>query len=115
MVNSSEIVTDRIFVMTVYKGKGLEFDNVVVLNAVDDIYPFYMVNKVLRDPGSSKEKVARAKQSRKEDARKFYVAISRAKKRLCVSYHTRNSWGYGRELTPFMNSIKHFFYTGRQS
>ena len=114
LVNSSEIITDRIFVMTVYKGKGLEFDNVVVLNAVDDVYPFYMVNKVLRDPGSSKEAVARAKQSRKEDARKFYVAISRAKKRLCVSYYTRNSWGYAKDLTPFMNSIKHFFYSGRK-
>ena len=115
LVNSSEIVTDRIFVMTVYKGKGLEFDNVVVLNAVDDTYPFFKVNEVLRNPSSSKEMVARAKQSRMEDARKFYVAISRAKKRLCVSYHTKNSWGYPKNLTPFMNSIKHFFHTGRQS
>jgi len=93
----------------------LEFDNVVVLNAVNDIYPFYKVNEVLRNPSSDKEMVVRAKQSRMEDARKFYVAISRAKKRLCVSYHTRNSWGYPRELTPFMSSIKSFFHTGRQS
>ena len=31
LVNSTELVTDRIFIMTVYKGKGLEFENVVIL------------------------------------------------------------------------------------
>jgi DNA helicase-2/ATP-dependent DNA helicase PcrA len=113
LVNSAELVTDRIFVMTVYKGKGLEFDNVVVLGAVDGTYPYYLVNKVLNNYGSTPEEIAKAKREKMEDARKFYVAISRAKKRLCISYYNRNDWGYYQKLTPFMNSIKHFFYSGR--
>ena len=44
-----------------------------------------------------------------EDARKFYVALSRAKKRLCVSYTYENEWGWPSRLTPFMDSIKSFF------
>lgn len=115
LVNSSDLVTDRIFVMTVYKGKGLEFDNVVVLGAVDGTYPYYLVNKVLSNHGSSPQDIAKAKQEKMEDARKFYVAISRAKKRLCVSYYTRNDWGYSQRLTPFMDCIKQFFYSGRKS
>lgn len=48
----------------------------------------------------------------KEDARKFYVDIARAKKSLCISYTDVNSNGYFTGLTPFMNSIKGYFYSG---
>jgi len=109
LVNSQNLINERIFIMTVYKGKGLEFENVVLLGAIDDVYPFYMVNKILRDYNATEEEKARARQDKMEDARKFYVALSRAKKRLCISYTHRNDWGYAARLTPFMNSIKHYF------
>lgn len=113
LVNSSEIINDRIFIMTVYKGKGLEFDNVVVLGANDGTYPFYMVNNVLEAPYRySAEDVERAKQDRLEDARKFYVAISRAKRRLCVSYTDYNSFNRSTLLTPFMDCIIDKFHSG---
>ena len=110
LVNSDELMTDRVFIMTVYKGKGLEFDNVVVLGANQGVYPFYMVNKVLFSNYSSQQEKAKAMQDRLEDARKFYVAISRAKKRLCISYTDYNAWYMPAGLTPFMNSIQQFFY-----
>lgn len=114
LVNSEDLIHDRIFIMTVYKGKGLEFDNVVILEANDGTYPFYMVNKILGAPYRYRpEEVAKAEIDRKEDARKFYVALSRAKKRLCISYTERNSWGYLTQMTPFMESIEKFFVTGR--
>lgn len=114
LVNSTELVTDRIFIMTVYKGKGLEFENVVILGANDGTYPFYTVNKILGAPYRySTEEVAKAEQDRKEDARKFYVALSRAKKRLCISFTHQNTYGYRTDITPFMNSISKYFYTGR--
>lgn len=110
LVNSTELVSDRIFIMTVYKGKGLEFENVVILGASDGTYPFFSVNRVLECPDRYSEKeVAQAAQDRMEDARKFYVALSRAKKRLCVSYTRKNDWGYNTRLTPFMDSIKDYF------
>ena len=114
LVNSEDLIHDRIFIMTVYKGKGLEFDNVVILEANDGTYPFYMVNKILAAPYRYEpEEVAKAEIDRKEDARKFYVALSRAKKRLCISYTERNSWGYLTQMTPFMKSIERFFVTGK--
>ena len=110
LINSEGIVKERIFVMTVHKGKGLEFENVVILNAVDSCYPFFMVKKVLQNRGRySREEVLKAERECKEDARKFYVAISRAKKRLCISYNTNSDKGFHQELTPFMEHIQHFF------
>ncbi len=115
LVNSQDLINERVFIMTVYKGKGLEFDNVVILGANDGTYPFYMVNKVLNGYNFSQEQKALARQQRKEDARKFYVALSRAKKRICVSYTYRNAFGFPSSLTPFMSSINQFFYTGKKS
>ena len=114
LVNSEDLIHDRIFIMTVYKGKGLEFDNVVILEANDGTYPFFKVNQVLEAPyRHSPEEIAQAEIDRREDARKFYVALSRAKKRLCVSYTDYNSWNYRTRMTPFMECIESYFTTGR--
>ncbi|WP_455085987.1 3'-5' exonuclease, partial [Prevotella pallens] len=48
-----------------------------------------------------------------EDARKFYVAMSRAKRRLYIAYSLQMIDRYGRvhnrELTPFMDAIQRRF------
>lgn len=111
LINSSELLNERVFIMTVHKGKGLEFDNVVILQANDGVYPYYTVNKVLSCPCNySQKEVNEARQERMENARKFYVALSRAKKRLCVSYSLMNTYGYPTTKTPFMECIQHYFY-----
>lgn len=98
LCNSSSI-DDRVFVTTVHKAKGLEFDNVIVFDAVEDRYPSYF-NR------NNPMGIA-------EDARKFYVALTRAKKRLYVSQClTRLDWHNQpreRKLTRFMNPIQKFF------
>ena len=114
LVNSEDLIHDRIFIMTVYKGKGLEFDNVVILEANDGTYPYYIVNKILGAPYRyTDEEVKQAEIDRKEDARKFYVALSRAKRRLCVSFTYRNAFGFQTRMTPFMDCIEKYFATGR--
>lgn len=90
---------ERIFVTTVHKAKGLEFDQVVLFDAVDGRYPNYFNHDNVR-------LVA-------EDKRKFYVAMTRAKQRLYVSW-SRNRVDYHnqlqpRYLTPFMKPLLHFF------
>ena len=96
---NSPSLNDRIFVTTVHKAKGLEFDNVIVFDAVDDRYPSYFN----RD---NKDGIA-------EDARKFYVAITRAKHRLyisqCLSRIDMRGQVKPRQLTRFMNPILKFF------
>lgn len=107
-VCDSSIVTEKIFVATVHKAKGLEFENVIVYGCVDDVYPFF----------SSKDDPY----ARKEDARKLYVAISRAKKRLCLLTFDKKivyskKWGktftFNAYLSPFLHRTlaKHKFTT----
>lgn len=69
-VCDSSVVTENIFIATVHKAKGLEFENVIVYGCVDEIYPSFFARSEPEDY--------------REEARKLYVAISRAKKRLCL-------------------------------
>ena len=110
LINSEGLIHDRVFIMTVHKGKGLEFGNVIILEANDGTYPFFTVNRVLEAPyRHTNEEVEQARQELQEDARKFYVALSRAKKRLCISYTHLNSSGFKTQVTPFVTSIRRFF------
>ena len=94
----SKSMRERVFVSTVHKAKGLEFDHVIVFDAVKGKFPSYYA-----DEGAVKG----------EEARKFYVAISRAKKRLIVAYSRQyvSPWGrvMTRELTPYLTPIRSFF------
>lgn len=87
-------VRERIYVTTVHKAKGLEFSNIIV----------YDVSKG-RYPGSR----STTERSRAEDARKLYVAMSRAQRRLVFSYPLQSIDRYGRahnkELSPFLTPI----------
>ena len=96
----SSAVTERVFVSTVHKAKGLEFDNVLIFDAIEDRYPNYF------SKGNP--------QSMAEDARKFYVAMTRAKRRLVVMQSTvrmdyRTHQPVERRLTPFMRPLLKYF------
>ena len=95
---NSKSILERIYVTTVHKAKGLEFDNVIIFDAADGRYP-NAYNKT--------------KQQDEEDARKFYVAMSRAKRRLFIAYSLqmvdRHGRVFNRDLTPLMDSIQKYF------
>ena len=96
---NSAIVTEKIFVSTVHKAKGLEFENVVVFGCVDGVYPFFASKD---DPVACQE-----------DARKLYVAMTRAKKRLCLlTFEKRKGisrWGnpycFDVSVSPYLNCV----------
>lgn len=94
--------SERLFISTVHKAKGLEFDNVIITSAVGDVYPFYH---------------SKTDEEKLEDARKFYVALSRAKKRIFICHHRFNTFidrsgisrTFSRNISPFCkNIIQHF-------
>ena len=67
-------MAERLFISTIHKAKGLEFDNVIVFDVIDGRFPnFHNAN---------------IKSLNEEDARKLYVAITRARKRLFISVST---------------------------
>ncbi len=89
---------ERVFVSTIHKAKGLEFDNVIVFDVIEGRLPnFY-------NEGNSKGLA--------EDARKLYVAMSRAKRRLIITHSEMRTTPYAvrpLRLSRFMDSISHFF------
>lgn len=91
----SEAMPFRVYVSTVHKAKGLEFDNVVVLNVVDDRFPSYFARNDERATA--------------ESARVLYVAMSRARRRLCLAVckETRTARGATFPCKPsrFLNAI----------
>ena len=92
-------MNERIFVTTIHKAKGLEFDNVILFDAVEGRMPNYYIR-------NTPHLFA-------EDARKFYVAITRAKRRLYVSQSLTQVGWHGdvseRHLTPFMRTVEKYF------
>ena len=37
----NSVIKEKVFIATVHKAKGLEFENVIVYGTIDDIYPFF--------------------------------------------------------------------------
>ncbi len=67
----------RLTLTTVHSAKGLEFDTVILLDCMDDIFPAH----------SAVEKWKMGmEEEMEEEARLFYVACTRAKRRLVIPY-----------------------------
>jgi DNA helicase-2/ATP-dependent DNA helicase PcrA len=91
--------TDRLVLSTVHSAKGLEWDTVFVINLAEGKFPHAYTL-----PGEQQE----------EERRLFYVAITRAKKRLFLSYPcevtTADRKRVRATLTPFLTRIPAGFY-----
>lgn len=87
------MMREHFFIATAHKAKGLEFESVIVFNATEGAYPFYYNIK-----NNDHEHI-------REDARRFYVALSRAKRHLCITYSQTGVKGFSNKLTPFMQPI----------
>jgi DNA helicase II / ATP-dependent DNA helicase PcrA len=65
---------DRVTLMTIHSSKGLEFKNVYIVGMEEDLFPSQMM--------------LASRDDLEEERRLFYVAITRAEKRLTLSYAT---------------------------
>ncbi|EHK2388363.1 UvrD-helicase domain-containing protein [Clostridium perfringens] len=87
----------RIPIITVHQAKGLEFDTVFLAGIQNNTFPSYMS---IKEGNLAEEK------------RVFYVAITRAKKRLIITYNSQGKYGHRNEISQFINYIpKEFFKT----
>lgn len=103
---------EQILVSTVYKAKGLEFDNVVIADATDNMYPrLWMLEKQLRNTHDASERQRIQEQIIKkslEDARAFYVALTRSKQKLYITYTVSNTFPR-RDKSEFIDCIEDKF------
>lgn len=94
LINSkSEIV-----ISTPHKAKGLGFDHVIIAECNTGVYPGYY--------SKTEEQIL-------EDKRILYVAMSRAKKGIIITHHTKFQTAYGteysRERSHFIDAISDLF------
>ena len=74
-IDQSEFFKNRIPIITIHQAKGLEFDNVYLVGCNGNVFPSY------RSVTNGKVE---------EEMRLFYVALTRAKKQLSISYNMKN-------------------------
>jgi len=89
---------DKVTLMTIHMAKGLEFSNVYVVGLEEDLFPSQMMLSSRADL--------------EEERRLFYVAITRSKKRLFLSYAlTRYRFGRLKNCEPsrFLDDIDQSF------
>ncbi|MFA6404641.1 MAG: UvrD-helicase domain-containing protein [Candidatus Paceibacterota bacterium] len=90
--DQDEIKADKnaVRLMTVHASKGLEFEHVFIAGMEQNLFPFKHMDE---------EKVSKSEEE--EERRLFYVALTRAKKRICLSYAiVRTIYGAQRVNTP---------------
>lgn len=86
--------TDKITLMTIHAAKGLEFKHVYIVGMEEDLFPSQMMLASRADL--------------EEERRLFYVAITRAEKKLTLAYaETRYKFGRLKNCEPsrFLNEI----------
>ena len=99
----------RVQLMTAHKSKGMEFDHVYIAGAYDGHWGNRRIRELLPLPGSiyslSGQKIGK-EQKNEDERRLFYVAITRAKREVTITYPEEDE--NGRELisSQFINEIK---------
>lgn len=81
----------KIPILTVHQAKGLEFDYVLLAGLEEGRFPNY---RSIESGNLDEEK------------RLFYVAITRAKKKLYLSYCEKNEFGYKTHRSQFIDNVK---------
>ncbi|MBI4570187.1 MAG: UvrD-helicase domain-containing protein [Planctomycetes bacterium] len=86
----AQLEEGRVPVVTVHQAKGLEFDTVFLAGVVEDEFPRFKAVQEKRV---------------EEERRLFYVAVTRARKRLFLSTHALSERGWRREPSRFLRGL----------
>lgn len=94
---------DAVNIMTAHKAKGQEFESVFIVNATDTTWGTKSRGRSQRLSYSANLPLAPAGESADERLRLFYVALTRAKRELVISYALKNTAGKQTILTDFLH------------
>ena len=92
IINRTE--KSRIPIITIHQAKGLEYDTVVISGAQENTFPSFMSIKT---------------HNLEEERRTFYVAITRAKKRLYITCNTDGGYNRKAEKSSFISLIPQIY------
>ena len=94
-------ILDGVVVMTAHRAKGLEFESVFILHANDGVWGGRRSREIFKLPlpGGAED------HETEDERRLFYVALTRARKDVTVSYHLRGDDGRERLPSRFLEEI----------
>ncbi|MEK7185165.1 MAG: ATP-dependent DNA helicase [Patescibacteria group bacterium] len=115
----SGLLDSAVELMTAHKSKGLEFEHVYIVGVVDKHWGNKRDHKLFRFPAPSTASESAAADGAKDDSsaanstederRLFYVALTRAKHSLFVSFSRRDAEGRDRLPSQFIQEIDSIF------
>lgn len=91
-----------ILMSTVFKTKGLEFDYVIIPDCIEGNMPYISTNQISIFDKSKPESVPNLSDSLENERRLFYVAITRAMKKVYIGTFNRNDVNMSRFLEEIM-------------
>lgn len=104
--DGDEASGDSVKVLTLHGAKGLEFENVYVVHLVEGKFPSTNRKDYLNIPASlTKEIFPDGDYSIEEERRLFYVALTRAKKNLTLSYSDKYEGARKWKKSSFLEEI----------
>lgn len=104
--NTLEIREDTVTVTTVHKAKGLEWETVYIPNLVERSFPIQPQGRGLEVPPELlAENEGPADEHYLEERRVFYVAVTRARKNLIVSYSNNGRTGSIKKPSRFIDEL----------
>jgi DNA helicase-2/ATP-dependent DNA helicase PcrA len=104
-------VPGKVRLMTAHKSKGLEFDHVYITNAVEGHWGSRRSHGGIKLPDqiyslSNKIDEGTIEDSDEDERNLFYVALTRAKKHITITYAEKNSEGREKLQSLFVSEIK---------
>ncbi|HVT75012.1 MAG TPA: ATP-dependent DNA helicase [Candidatus Paceibacterota bacterium] len=102
-IAASSVPPEGVQLMTSHGSKGLEFEYVFIVHATDNVWGGKQARRAFKLPqaqtGTETDHGAALAGADSEDERRlFYVALTRARKHVCITYAERDS--EGKELSP---------------
>ncbi|HEY1064006.1 MAG TPA: ATP-dependent DNA helicase, partial [Candidatus Saccharimonadales bacterium] len=102
---SLDISDSLVNVLSVHRAKGLEWDTVYIVDCTEGSFPLQRRGSSLTVPDELKAVTSRADEHMAEERRLMYVAVTRARRELTLTYADRHGAGAPRRPSRFLEEL----------
>lgn len=102
---SLDISDSLVNVLSVHRAKGLEWDTVYIVDCTEGSFPLHRRGSSLEIPDTLKTVTSRADEHMAEERRLMYVAVTRARRELALTFANRHGSGAPRRPSRFLEEL----------